>query len=268
MAPTRKRSPFCSSWFCSTCRCCRCCCCLLLLLLLPLLLLLRLLMVLLLLRLITHGAAAAAAAPAAAAPHTPTLSLPTWASARARSVRHSIRLSLYSAFSFRFARPFLFQPHMSCFPSLAPSTFSKFAFAQRFANSVGRMPLQACKNLAEIALKVAVSVRHNRLSVTGSNSYQFQPNPIQSHLHLHLHFVSALALCTCTCTCMSIYLHLPSAYAALVPSPLYLVIEKYSERSQILLNPPGRMLIVTYRTPLGVWLGPGGRRFEPPKSHF
>ena len=26
------------------------------------------------------------------------------------------------------------------------------------------------------------------------------------------------------------------------------------------------MLIVTYRTPLGVWLGPGGRRFEPQQS--
>ena len=45
-------------------------------------------------------------------------------------------------------------------------------------------------------------------------------------------------------------------------------IEKYSERSQILLNPPGRMLIVAYRTALRVWLGPGGRRFEPLKSHF
>ena len=43
-------------------------------------------------------------------------------------------------------------------------------------------------------------------------------------------------------------------------------IEKYSERGQILKNPPGRLLIVTYWTALGVWLTPGGRRFEPTKS--
>ena len=43
-------------------------------------------------------------------------------------------------------------------------------------------------------------------------------------------------------------------------------IEKYSERGQILKNPPGRLLIVTYWTALGVWLTPGGRRFEPMKS--
>ena len=45
-------------------------------------------------------------------------------------------------------------------------------------------------------------------------------------------------------------------------------IEKYSERGYILKNPPGRLLIVTYWTALGVWLTPGGRRFEPTKSHF
>ena len=43
-------------------------------------------------------------------------------------------------------------------------------------------------------------------------------------------------------------------------------IEKYSERGYILKNPPGRLLIVTYWTALGVWLTPGGRRFEPTKS--
>ena len=31
-------------------------------------------------------------------------------------------------------------------------------------------------------------------------------------------------------------------------------IEKYSERGYILKNPPGRLLIVTYWTALGVWL--------------
>ena len=36
-------------------------------------------------------------------------------------------------------------------------------------------------------------------------------------------------------------------------------IEKYSERGYILKNPPGRLLIVTYWTALGVWLAPGGR---------
>ena len=40
-------------------------------------------------------------------------------------------------------------------------------------------------------------------------------------------------------------------------------IEKYSERGYILKNPPGRLLIVTYWTALGVWLTPGGRRFDP-----
>ena len=39
-------------------------------------------------------------------------------------------------------------------------------------------------------------------------------------------------------------------------------IEKYSERGYILKNPPGRLLIVTYWTALGVWLTPGGRRFD------
>ena len=43
-------------------------------------------------------------------------------------------------------------------------------------------------------------------------------------------------------------------------------IEKYSERGYILKNPPGRLLIVAYWTALGVWLAPGGRRFEPTKS--
>ena len=43
-------------------------------------------------------------------------------------------------------------------------------------------------------------------------------------------------------------------------------IEKYSERGQILKDHPGRLLIVTYWTALGVWLAPGGRRFEPTKS--
>ena len=40
-------------------------------------------------------------------------------------------------------------------------------------------------------------------------------------------------------------------------------IEKYSERGYILKIPPGRLLIVTYWTALGVWLTPGGRRFDP-----
>ena len=43
-------------------------------------------------------------------------------------------------------------------------------------------------------------------------------------------------------------------------------IEKYSEQGQILKDPPGRLLIVAYWTALGVWLPPGGRRFEPTKS--
>ena len=38
---------------------------------------------------------------------------------------------------------------------------------------------------------------------------------------------------------------------------------KYSVRGYILKNHPGRLLIVTYWTALGVWLTPGGRRFDP-----
>ena len=44
--------------------------------------------------------------------------------------------------------------------------------------------------------------------------------------------------------------------------------EKYSDGGYILKNPPGRLLIVTYWTALGVWLTPGGRQFEPTKSLF
>ena len=39
-------------------------------------------------------------------------------------------------------------------------------------------------------------------------------------------------------------------------------IEKYSEPGYILKNPPGRLLIVTYWTALGVWLTPGDRELH------
>ena len=71
--------------------------------------------------------------------------------------------------------------------------------------------------------------------------------------HKHLHFVPAPAH-----TCMFICLHLPPVCAALVASPLYLVIEKYSERGQILKDPPGNFTRRSHQAPLGVWLGSWG----------